>query len=287
MSRHRKREYCVIDKNAFDIPKSDFSTEVPELVRWFNGGKHRIAVITDYALQESISGDSIENMKNSLYLIKGFPEQLACTKTTMEVGSLNLKDIQLDCIFDHEQTRDLQKLCMSYSRCGDFPLNVKAALRRQSNTVHAHLNKIAKDPIETHESLRHIWQCISKYDIAAINEFMEPSDSTKKFLIDSLYAFSNSVQQAIAKCDLSALNIDIHSSLSFKFALASIAQRMDLLRSGPPQQLSPSKVRNNIIDANYVAYGLIFKNFMTNDRRAKKTFRLAKWLEKHFPKWLN
>lgn len=281
MSRHRHPEYRVIDKNAFDRPKTDRPDVVPELARWLAARRHHIAIITDYGIMESVTGDPILNLTHSLAVLKQFRGQFALTRPTAEVGAMDLRGGDLTKLIDEKQTSDYRNLCVILDRDSDIPDHIKASIRRQAFAVESQLARLVENTSETVDALKEIWGRLGRDDVNSVTNYSAPSYRSREFLRQDIFAFAFSVQDALVQKAGASLDIEVRSSISFKYALACVAQRLDLLRGGPPQQLAPMKLRNNTIDANYVAYALVFGGFMSGDGRAMRTYRLAKWLEKH------
>jgi hypothetical protein len=57
---------------------------------------------------------------------------------------------------------------------------------------------------------------------------------------------------------------------------------MDWIRRGSPKNLNPNKIRNDIVDLNFAAFGTFFDGLMTNDKKQYALYVEAKLLLEEF-----
>lgn len=272
--------YMVVDKNAFDATTPPKRAADSELFRWLAYSRRHQVIITDYALMESVTGRSTTNLSRSLSIIRCFPEQLVCTRPTGECAGIDLRRGNRNRLFDQVQTESLRRLCCQVGPDLVLPQRVAATISEQGLIASAHLQRLIDNDGGINEQLRACQDRLNFQDRASVIAYNRLRPATLAWVRDDVIAFAVSIYQHLCQTGVYVPDIEVTTSLTFAYALASIGQRLDLVSTGAGPGMSPLTHRNNMVDANYVAYGLVFDGIITNDRRARAMYRRARWLRK-------
>lgn len=73
---------------------------------------------------------------------------------------------------------------------------------------------------------------------------------------------------------------EMPNTFIFRFALCSVILVLRWVEGGGQLQTKPERVRNDMVDVNFAAYGTYFDGIMTNDRKMLSIFDEASFVLK-------
>jgi len=256
-------ELRVIDLNAMASK---------ETLCWMCADPKHMAVITDFALMETFRGDTERNLYENFGVFRLFPEQCLKMYPNDRLRKLPTYGQMRDAI-DWEYTEELQNV-----------------LRLQMNTnfkipqwyLDAN-RKIAEDKIgeigRNVSKNRAVFMAIAGQVRAGIIG-RTPDDipklskvgltKLKNFAVDLARDLCRFEDPKLANSDLDT----IANTFYFRYAASSTAIMLIRMMNGSLKTIADSKLRNDVVDGNYLACSTYFHGFMTNDGPTAKAYRV-------------
>ena len=253
--------------------------QTPELDVYLSNSKSNYAVLTDYVAMEAYKDNTLESIFKSMCLLCRYPNQILVLKGTAVVSGLRFHEKGLLKRFiDSGQSKDFPKFCKDLSKAEKGDEKRRGALLSYGKDANQHMEKILNDAdgvitaiaeIATNytpQELR-IFRKKEPYSIAMISKIFKHVIEVAKMLFSSHPNVNHYPSQN-----------DLTNSFIFRYALCMYLLTIHWISEGGAQRVSPKKMRNDMVDMNYVAYATYFDGLLSKDKKVMNIHAQAKFL---------
>lgn len=250
-----------------------------ELAEYLAGGRHNFAVLTDYAGMETYRPDSKEALRESFSVLSRFPAQVLTLRGTKVICGLRGRRKGLRRRFvDWRQSRQFQDYCVLVNRYVSGDDTYRQDIESKRAIARTHLEGIAADTADI------------ALDYSLLQKNFSESE-LKKIRRDEAYALSSIEKLFAFTAKMATEFFELHpcahrwppdhewpNTFLYRIALLQHLHFFDWIRRGSPKNLNPDRIRNDIIDLNFVTYATFFDGLMSNDQKAQSLYTEAKVL---------
>lgn len=258
----------VADKNVLGLGRA---------ASWLSKASNNQLIITDYCLIECMQGDPLRNLYADFTPLAPFASQLVFLKMTSSMVGWRPRSSGLqgrwissrltECFRERLALGDdlFAKLMFDDPAFQEFATKSQAFLDSVSDDADAFKNEMAKT--------------IRGWSPKLLSLFRSQASFTPH-LAAELYTSIQELAAALfrdwPRCGVPLFSDAIHS-FEYRFAVACVCLAMEW-STGDLPKVKGDKLRNDLLDMTYVAYGTMFDGLMTNESKVKKVYAKAKFM---------
>jgi hypothetical protein len=262
---------CVIDSNILQDP----------LLRdYLSLSRNNMVVLTDYLMMEAYKGDTLKSIFKSMEILCDFPEQVLILKNTRTVVSLRgrVSGLTRRMMQPHGQG-PFADFCTAL-KAAQYEGALAKALIAHGQAASEHMEKMLKEPAEFIGMLE---QLASNYSEEERYAFRTKDKITKAVAFKTLNiveALTFDVLKQVPNPPR-VVGREILNLFVFRFAVCGVLLVLRWIRNGEQKNIKPGKLRNDIVDLNFAAYGTYFDLLITKDHALKDLYGEAWTILKH------
>lgn len=225
-----------------------------------------IAVLIDFVAIEAYNGNTLNKIYKSMEVVSGFPKQVLILKGSSKVGSMSgkVKGLQRRLI-DEEQTRGFPKYIKILERGRNGNRQVQQQLLAYGQSAQAHLDKMLIDAIDIKPIFDTLAKLYSKEERAIIRDKRPYTSEMIGKLGKTVIEISGMAFSKHPFVQRNPTYEELPNTFLFRVALSCylMAIRRGALSSS--NNARPDKIRNDMVDMIFVAYGTYFDGILSND----------------------
>jgi uncharacterized protein (DUF2461 family) len=250
----------------------------PELREYLSRSKHNFAVLTDYAAMEAHKGDTLVTIFESMAVVAEFPEQVIVLKTTGVVCGLNGRGEGLQKrLIDQSQTREFGIYCKRLAEAKSGNVRFQRQLLAHEREAENQMGHMFTDAHNLPEAFEKIASEHTKEELAIIRKGESyPVELLRKMMKNiwhTAFALFENHPNIRGKPKLEELpNLFI-----FRTALCAYLLALEWIAVGGAKNVKIERLRNDVVDINFAAYGTYFDGLMTNDYKVQKIHYIARY----------
>lgn len=259
----------------------------PALYRYLKANSNNYAVLTDYAAMEAYKGNeknTLESILNSMCILCQFPNQVIVLKTTSNICALNKRSKGLVKRFiDKRQTKGFTKYCTNLKDTKKGNKILEQAILKLGADANEHMNNILNDSIHVINSITEISSNYTKEELRILRKREPYTMELVNKIIKQVITISDLLHSNHPKKVVCPDDSELSNSFIFRFSLCIYLLTLNWISEGGAAGVKPERMRNDLVDMNYVAYATFFDGIMTKDIKATKIYYESKYvLEKLF-----
>lgn len=261
----------VIDSNQL---QSD------NLRMYLGKSKSNLAVLTDYAAMEAYKGDTLASIYNSMAILCDFPTQVIVLKGTRVACGLKGRAARLQRRFiDEAQTASFPKYTRQLRQAKNGNHGIQQQLLNHGREATAHLDRMLNDAQTTGAVIDDIAKLYSKEERQTVYLGQAYSSSmVDKTVRNILYVAATAFRDHPSTHETPRYD-ELVNTFIFRVALCTYLLVLDRAACGGGKNVAPAKLRNDLVDMNFVAYATYFDGLMTADARMLRIHTEARiWL---------
>jgi hypothetical protein len=247
-----------------------------ELRKYFSKSKANIAVLTDYAAMEAYKGDTLAKIYKSMSVLAEFPEQVIILRSTRIICGLNGRGSGLQKRFiDANQTKGFSKYCRQLTAAEKGNKTLQRQLLTLGVEATQHLEKMLFEAQSFSQVVDDISETYSKDELHYLRTDKQFSSRMLKKLFEHVLEISITTLKNHPNVRKWPSQSELPNTFIFRAVLCSYLLTIDWISAGGAQGTSAAKLRNDMVDVNFVAYATFFDGLLTNDRKAQRIYREA------------
>lgn len=253
----------VVDANYF---------QDPDLAAYLRASRSNFAVLIDYAGMEAYKGDAIHNIYRSLEILSKYAEQVLVLKGTRKILRQKLASAGLQRrMIDDVQTRGFGRFCIEVRRAhaGSSPHREQILELGKESTEH--FARILNDAIDLPIIIQGLTRAFTPEELRVLRtQRTLQSTVLEKFVRQTL---AIAVQLFRDHPDLGYLPPAslARNSLAFRVALSGNVLALRWIADAVTTARA-EKLRNDMVDAFYVAYATFFDGLLTKDKKMQQIY---------------
>jgi hypothetical protein len=254
-----------------------------ELQTFLSKSKENFAVLTDFAAMEAYKGNT-PTIFESMAILSDFPDQVLVLKNTCAVLNLRGRCSGLQRrLIDQSQTSDFANYAKNLRHAREGNLQYQHQLKNLGYDATTHLDKMLGNAATMATAIIDIGKLYSKEERRTVrlkehhsSEFIDKS--VKKVLEMAGIGFQNQ-----PNVNFVPSYAELPNTFIFRLALSHYLLALDWIAFGGVKDVKPAILRNDFVDANFVAYATFFDGLMSSDAKALRIHNETRlWLSELF-----
>ncbi len=254
----------IIDANCLQSPR---------LERYLSTCSSNMAVLTDYAAMEAYKGNTIKSILNSMRIVSEYPNQVIVLKGTQNVCGLKTKGKGLQKrLIDHKQTKVFVKYCHNLKWAEVSGGKVERALLDCGKVANEHMDIVLKDSERFIKAIAETAKNYNRDELQILRKKDALTNEMGKKIIEHIIEITVLLFSGHPKVTIIPDFDELQNSFIFRYSLCAYLLVLNWISEGGVVGVKPEKMRNDLVDMNYVAFATYFDGLITNDKKANQIY---------------
>ena len=248
----------------------------PALLEFLSRSTSNRAVLPDFAAMEAYKGDTLSSIFKSMTIVSEFPAQVVVLKGSAKICGMSgrRKGLQRRLI-DESQTRGFPE----YARALRLAHAGNASLQRQvlalGQSANEHFDKMLQDAQEMREVFEALGKAYTKEERSILREQRSYTPAMTDKLVRTLLEIAGIIFRDSPLVRRTPSYEELPNTFIFRVALACYVMAITRVANGGVRDIRPEKLRNDLVDMMFVAYGTFFDGILSNDKGMNRIFTEA------------
>ena len=252
-----------------------------ELREYLSKSKTNVAVLTDYAAMEAYKGNTLAKIYKSMSVLAEYPEQAIILKSTRIICGLNGRGSGLQKrLIDATQTKEFGKYCRHLTSAENGDKTLQHQLISLGDEATRHLEGMLFEAQSFSQVIDDFTETYTKDELRYLRTGAPFSSEMIKKLFEHVLQASITMLKDHPNVRKWPSQSELPNTFIFRAALCAYLLVLDWISTGGAQGASATKLRNDMVDVNFVAYATFFDGLLTDDRKAQRIYRAASHLLK-------
>ncbi len=245
----------IVDSNYLQSPK---------LREYLSETRKNIAVVIDYAAMEALKGDTLASIFKSIEILAEFPDQVEVLKSTSIICQLKGRRCGMTRrMIDKGQTTGFASWLHGLARAKTGDEDLQRQLLEAGKDADAHMNRMLSDA-QTYaknlvEASKHYAQAELKILRKGEPITEELFDKITKNILE-MAAFLFAAHPGIKELPPAS---ELPYTFIFRYAMCGYLLALRWLSLGGFKDAKPERIRNDIVDVTFSAYGTHFQGVLS------------------------
>lgn len=253
--------------------------QTPELEIYLSSSVNNYVVLTDYAAMEAYKDNTLDSIFKSMRLLCRYPNQILVLKGTTAISGLRSHEKGLlKRLIDNSQSKNFPKYCKNLSKAEKGNEKIKASLLSFGKDANEHMEKILNDAEGVIAAITEIATNYSQQELRIFRK-KEPYSVA---MVRKVFKHIIEVTDILFSNHPNDINYpsqnDLTNSFIFRYALCMYLLAIHWISEGGTKGVKPKRMRNDMVDMNYVAYATYFDGFLSKDKKATNIYTQATFL---------
>jgi hypothetical protein len=277
----------VVDKNMLEDPKN-LGPNHP-LRAWLAASKDHIAVVTDYAQLEMLKGNALKNILKSTEILAQFPKQVHILKPITTVSGLKGKKKALKKrVTSGGGTRSFRKWCATRAGAAAGDARFAEKIIKCGEQATLQLADMLADMVGFADNIRDATPSFTDEELGILRRQEPVTDDIVVKILDGTMRLAMKFFLLHPNGKIPPAAHDLPYSFIFRFALCAFLHALHWRVPGGAEDRLAERMRNDVIDVTYAAYGLCFDGLLSEDKLVCEIYGNAEVMltlfTKHAPK---
>lgn len=221
---------------------------------------------------ETYKGNALKSISKSIEIVSDFPEQVIVLKGTRDLAILTLSSTNPAQLEDLDQTKGFRDFCIGVRSAMSGKEPFKAQTIEKGIMASAHFNTLRDDTAKVARGMAELRKTFTTEHLRVLRERKcYPPDLLNRMMreIIEITALLFSKHPDI---DLMPQDGRVRNSYMFRFGVSAYLLTLKWISDGGPATVGLDKLRNDIVDMNYVAYAPYFDGLLSRDRKMNEIY---------------
>ncbi|MFA5049347.1 MAG: hypothetical protein WC516_10050 [Patescibacteria group bacterium] len=251
------------------------------LVDYLKSNKENMVVFCDYACMEAYKGNAIENISRSIEIVSKFPDQVVVLKGTRDIIKLTLSDNHLGLLEDLSQTREFKIFCLSVERAIHGDVTLANQILDNGKIASDHFARLRKDALLVAQGIRGFTKSYKSDQLVALRK----KEELKFEVIDKVIKHIMLLAATLFKNHPDVQEFpqfpQVRNSYIFRFAISAYLLNLRWISDGGIENVNLDRLRNDVVDMNYVTYATFFDGLLTKDNKMEEIYQETCFILEH------
>lgn len=236
-------------------------------------------VLTDYAAMEAYKGDTLLSIFKSMEILSDYPSQVVILRGTKEVCGLNGSGRGLaKRLIDHSQTKGFARFCIDLKKAKAGDTRTQVALLTHGRDANQHMNLVLNDVADFAESVQGVADTFAKDELSILRREKSFTASSLDKLQKNILLLAGFMFRDHPNVNaLPSINV-LPNTFIFRYSLCTYLLAIWWVSEGGARGARAERLRNDLVDMNYVAYSTYFDGLLSKDKKANEIFAVAKYM---------
>jgi len=256
----------IIDANYF---------QTPELKQYLGSSKEHFVVFCDYACMEAYRGNTLKSISKSIEIVSDFPDQVIVLKCTRDLVSLTLSSMDSARLEDSDQTKGFRAFCLGVRLAMSGNEALKAQIIKKGIEASVRFDNFRDNAAKVAKGIAELSKSFTPEHLRVLRKReVYPADLLGRIIreIIEITALLFSKHPDIDQMPEAGR---VRDSYLFRFAVSTYILTLRWISDGGPATVSLDKLRNDIVDMNYIAHATYFDGLLSRDRKMNEIYQEA------------
>jgi hypothetical protein len=254
----------VIDSNRL---QSD------ELQNYLLRSTGNVAVLCDFAAMEAYKGDTLISIYKSMQVVSAFPRQILILKGSRLVSGLRGRRSGLQRrLIDEQQTEDFHIFATAMVNGKGASTRIDQQLIEHGVAAKTHLNQMLNDASDMRPVFDVLTKLYAKEELALIRAGAEYTQAMVDKLVSTLLEISALIFSNTGLVRHRPSPEELPNTFLFRVALCCYLMAIRRGALGGAAAAKAERVRNDMVDMIFVAYGTYFDGLMSADTNVNRIY---------------
>lgn len=277
----------IVDKNMLEDPKGLGDSH--PLRAWLASSKDHIAVVTDYGQLEMLKGNAVKNILKSTELLAEFPKQVHILKPITEVSALKgKKKAMKHRMTSGGGTRSFRKWCSKRARAAAGDKKFEERILKGGEQAATQLADMLGNMQGFADNIQDATASFTNEELGVLRRGEAPTDAIILKVFNGTLNLADKFFLLHPEITKQPKVHEVPHTFIFRFALCAYLHALHWRVQGGAAARLPEKMRNDVIDVTYAAYGLCFDGVFSDDELVKELYGKGRAMldlfVKHAPK---
>lgn len=254
----------------------------PALEIYLNSDIRNKVVFHEYACMETVKGNAVKNLSQSIAIVSRYPKQVIVLKTTRAICQLKPSSRGLQKRFEcRTQTSKFNVLCQNVKQADDGDEEMLHRILDGAKVVTDHFELIRKETAAYAEAIKYLRH---KFQINQYPRFRKgaklPNDIIEK-MIEDIFKITATAFRTLSHLKVPPIT-ELHNGYVFRNAICSYLLALKWMTDGGINNAKEDTFLNDLIDMHYAAYATFFDGLLTKDKKLKTIYLDTCFILKEF-----
>jgi hypothetical protein len=263
----------VVDSNYLQSPK---------LREYLSQTRKNKVVLIDYAAMEALKGDTLSSIFKSMEILAEFPDQVEVLKATSIVAQLKGRRCGMTRrMIDKDQTKGFPDYLKGLARAKVGDKDLQRQLLEAGKDADEHMNRLFIDAQSYAANLQEASKAYTQAELKVLRKGEltdELFDKLTKHIME-MAAFLFAAHPGVKELP-SALELPY--TFIFRYATCGYLLALRWLSLGGFKDAKAERIRNDIVDVAFSAYGTHFQGVLSDDAATNEIHDSARAIVKLF-----
>ncbi len=253
----------------------------PALTNYLKLDKGNKVVFCDYACMEAYKGNALNNISRTIEIVSKYSEQVIVLKSTRDVIKVTLSGNHLELLEDPVQTKEFKIFCLDVERATQGDAALIAQILNNGKIASDHFAKMRDDAALVALGMGKLSKSFKPDYLSALKkkEYLKP-EVIDKIIKDIILLAAFLFQNHPDIRDIPQVP-HVKDSYIFRFAISAYFLSLHWICNGGPGNVNRDKLRNDVVDMNYVTYATYFDGLLTNDKKMIEIYQKTCFILEH------
>lgn len=250
------------------------------LRKYLSQSSKNFAVLTDYVAMEAYKGDTLISIYKSMETLCNFPGQVIVLKNTRLACGLNGRGSGLQSrLIDHVQTKEFPAYARHLMAAKAGNKHLQQQLLEHGKEASSHLERMLADAKEIRNTFGELAKLYSKRERAIYRKGEPYSSAMVQKTANNVFHVAARLFHSHPDTPSWPTREDVKNTFIFRVSLCMYLLAMEWGSNGGAKDASADRVRNDMVDMNFVAYVTYFDGILSSDAKVIRLHREARiWL---------
>ncbi|OLY76467.1 hypothetical protein AU074_18415 [Pseudomonas sp. ATCC PTA-122608] len=246
----------------------------PKLREFLKNPKNR-AVLTDFSAMEAYKGDTLNSIFKSMSVVSDFPNQVIILKGSAKICGMSGRQKGLQRrLIDETQTCEFPKFAHNLREAESGNIHLRRQLLDLGKSATEHLEKtMLIDAEQMREAFTILGNEYTKEERAVLREQRMYTSSMVDRLAKTLLVITDQIFTDTPIVRKRPSFQELPNTLIFRVSLACYVMAITRSAQGGMRNMRPDRLRNDLVDMIFVAYGTYFDGIMSDDENVNLMFK--------------
>lgn len=254
--------------------------ECDSLRVYLSASADNYAVLTEFAAMEAYKKDTLASIYARMQILVQFPKQVIVLKGTQEVCGLTGHDAASQkSLIDDGLTHGFLEYCQQLLAAQRGDQFLERQLLEHGRAAAANLDKMLLDMPTLSSGIDLMAKIYSPVELKILRrrEEQTPKMLEKRRQIICLLADDFFLRAHPGATELPR-GAQLRNTFIFRYAICSYVSILKRIRDGSAAEINHEKLRNDVVDVNFMAFATYFDGLLTTDKRAGAIYEEAEFL---------
>ncbi len=244
-----------------------------ELREFLAKSPKNLAVLPDFAAMEAYKGDSLKTIFKSMAVLSDFPAQVVVLKGSQKNCAMSGRRSGLQRrLIDEEQTRGFPEYVRALRLAEAGNIRLQNQIVELGHIANEHLEKMLVEITNVRVALKELGSRYTKEERDALRSRDVCSPELQDKLVQTVLRMAAMIFHDSPLLRKAPTYTDLPNTFVFRATLAIYLLGVTRFARGGFGELSPKKLRNDLVDMMLVAYGTFFDGLMSLDKNVNDMF---------------